>query len=109
MASMQSVLDLARLDLNDADGVRNPDTTLIQYANDGLAKAKAIRPDLNWGNYATSYSDLAASDPFPLALEYRTAIAHYIVLRAEESDDEFALEQRAIQSMKMYLSDLGMG
>lgn len=109
MASIQSVMDLARLDMNDAEKTRNPDPVLLQYANDGIAQIKVMRPDLNWGNYTISYADLSATDPFPFALEYRPALANYIVMRAEASDDEFAVEQRAIQGMKLYLKDLGLG
>lgn len=109
MASMQSVLDLARFDLNDKDKVRNTDAAMIQFANDGIAKAVVIRPDLNWGNYSTAYADLTTASAFPLPLEYRPAIANYIVLRCETADDAFAIEQRAIQGLKLYLNDLGAG
>ena len=112
MATMQSVMDLARLDFNDSAKTRNPDANLIQYANDGIAKAYVIRPDLNWSTgtgYSYAYADLTTSSTFPLPLEYRPAIANYIVLRCEVSDDPFAVEQRAIQALKLYLSDLGIG
>ena len=108
MATMQSVMDLARLDLNDSEKTRNTDTNLLQYANNAIAKIKVMRPDLNWGNYTSAYADLTATDPFPFALEYRPAVANYIVMCAESSDDEFAIEQRAVQGMKLYLSDLGL-
>lgn len=106
--TVQSVLDLARLDLNDADKTRNPDADMLKYANDGIAKVLVMRPDLNWGNYATAYTDLAVTSAFPLSLEYRPAIANYIVMRCEASDDAFANEQRAIQGLKLYLNDLGL-
>ena len=107
--ALQSVVDLARLDLNDADKVRSTDADLLKFANDGIAKVKVMRPDLNFGNYSTAYADLALTDPFPLGLEYRPGISNYIVMRSEVSDDAFANEQRAIQGLKMFLSDIGMG
>ena len=107
--TVQSVLDLARLDLNDADKTRNTDANLLKFANDGLAKTVQLRPDLNYGNYTTAWADLTTASSFPLPLEYRPAIANYIVMRAEASDDAFANEQRAIQGLKMYLADFGMG
>ena len=107
--SMQSVLDLARLDLNDSEKTRNPDANMLSFANDGIAKALTIRPDLKWGSYATAYTDLSTASDFPLPLEYRPAIANYIVLRCETADDPFAIEQRAMQALKLYLSDLGLG
>lgn len=107
--TVQSVMDLARLDLNDSAKTRNPDSSLIQFANDGIAKTLAIRPDLNYGNYNGTYADLTTASAFPLPLEYRPAIANYIVLRCETADDPFAVEQRAIQGLQMYLKDLGLG
>lgn len=108
MSTMQDVLDLARLDLNDADKVRNLDTNMLKFANDGLVKAYSLRSDLRFGSYGTAYTDLALTDPFPLGLEYRPAIANYIVMRCEAGDDAFANEQRAIQGLKLYLNDLGL-
>jgi len=107
--TIQSVLDLARFDLNDIDKSRNSDSDMLKFANDGIAKAYVMRPDLRFGNYATAYSDLAATDVFPLALEYRPGIANYIVLRCETADDAFANEQRAIQGLKLFMADFGMG
>ena len=109
MATMQSVMDLARFDLNDQAKTRNTDADMIQFANDGIAKAIVMRPDLNWGNYGAAFGDLSAGTLFPLPLEYRPAIVNYIVLRSETADDPFAVEQRAIQALKLYLSDLGVG
>lgn len=107
--TVQSVLDLARLDLNDVAKVRNPDANMIQFANDGIAKVLVMRPDLNWGNYSTAYADLTTASSFPLPLEYRPGIANYIVMRCETADDAFANEQRAIQGLTLFLKDLGMG
>lgn len=108
MATMQSVLDLARFDLNDDAKIRHTDAAMIQFANDGIAKALVLRPDLNYGSYGTAYADLTTASAFPLPLEYRPAIANYIVLRCETADDPFAVEQRALQALKLYLADLGL-
>lgn len=116
MATMQSIVDLARLDLGDAkdattgdQDARNKDVDMVLYANDGIAKAFVIRPDLRWGNYATAWSDLALTDSFPLALEYRPGIVNYIVARCEFGDDAFVLKQRADQALAQFLRDFGMG
>jgi len=106
---MQSILDLARLDLNDSAKTRNLDANMIQFANDGIAKAVVMRPDLNWGNYTTAYADLTTASAFPLPLEYRPGIANYVVMRCETADDPFAVEQRAIQGLKLFLADMGVG
>lgn len=109
MATMQSVLDLALIDLNDTDKARNTDVNMLKFANDGIAKAVVMRPDLNYGSYTTAWADLTTASAFPLPLEYRPAIANYIVMRAEVADDAFANEQRAIQGLKMFMADLGVG
>lgn len=109
MATVQSVLDLARLDLDDADKTRNSDANLLQFANDGMAKAVVMRPDLKYGSYTTAWADLTTASSFPLPLEYRPAIVNYVVMRAEVADDAFANEQRATQGLKMFLGDLGLG
>lgn len=109
MATIQSVIDLARLDINDSDKVRYPDADLLRYANDGIAKALTMRPDLNYGNYSNAYADLALTADFPLPLEYRSAVATFITAMAQFGDDPFVVEQRAIQGLKMYLSGLGLG
>jgi hypothetical protein len=51
---------------------------------------------------------LTTASTFPLPLQYRPAIANYIVMRCEASDDEFAVEQRATQALKLYMADLGL-
>ena len=109
MATMQNIMDLARLDINDANKTRNTDVNMLKFANDGVAKALVMRPDLNWGSYNTTFADLTTASTFPLPLEYRPAIANYIVTRCESADDPFAVEQRAIQGLKLFINDLGVG
>lgn len=104
---MQSVVDLARLDLNDADKTRNTDANMLSYANDGIARAYAMRPDMRFGSYSTTFSDLALTDNFPLDLQYRKAVADFIVACCETHDDPFALETRGLQAMKIFMSDMG--
>lgn len=115
MATMQSILDLARFDLSDAkdpvtgdENARNKDVDMLAFANDGLAKAYALRSDLRWGNYATAFTDLAVTDAFPLSLEYRPGIVNYVVARCESSDDAFVIQQRANQSLALYFKDIGV-
>lgn len=108
MATMQDVIDLARLDVNDAGKIRNADSDLIKFANDGVARAYALRPDLAYGLYGTAYVDLTTASTFPLPIEYRQAITAYVVARAETADDSFVLEQRAAMEMALYLKDLGL-
>lgn len=117
MSTMQEVCDLARLDLNDsttdpsgnAVTPRYPTADLLKFANDGIARAYAMRSDLNFGNYATTLPDLALTDPFPLPNEYRPAVTAYIVARNQSGDDEFVLQQRADKAMQDFIRNLGIG
>ena len=94
-----TIIDEARATLIDVSGTPRWSRTaeMLAFANDGVAKTRVMRPDLNWGSYNTAYVDLAAGAPFPFGLEYRPGIANYVVMRCEVADDPFAIEQRAIQ------------
>lgn len=107
--SMQSLLDLARLDLNDDAKVRYPDSDLIKDANDAIAKALVLRSDLNYGSYGTAFVDLTTAADFPLPLEYRSGIVSYIIARAQSSDDEFVNNKRVEQGLAEFIRSLGMG
>lgn len=107
--TMQDIIDMARLDINDADKVRYEDVDLLKYANDAVAKTLVMRPDLNWGNYNTQYQSLALTADFPLNPEYRRPIEAYVVAMAETGDDEFVVEQRAMQGLKEFMGGLGLG
>lgn len=107
MADIQSVLNLARIDLNDDSGSRYSDANLLRFANDGLALTYSLRPDLNFGSYGTAFVDLTATSTFPLPLEYRPAIASYIVYRNESGDDEFVISQRAEKDLAEYIKGIG--
>ena len=119
MATVQSVMDLARLDLNDlATGTivpRDSQADLLSYCNNAIAKAVTMRPDLNFGNYGTGtstvsdYTDLGTASTFPLDLEYRAPIAAYIVKRAQSGDDAYASSAKADQALVEYMKGLGLG
>lgn len=95
MATMQDVVDLARIDLNDADKVRWADTDLLRHANAALALARGLRPDLHLGGFATPAADRALGDVFPLPLLYQRAAADYIIGRASAVDNDLGDDARA--------------
>lgn len=115
--TIQDCISNARLDLGDAttnvvSGAaitpRYPDSDLLKFANDGIATALKIRPDLNFGSYGTTYTDLVTTSSFPLPIEYRAAITSYIVARNQDGDDAFALSERADKQMVQYIKELGL-
>lgn len=112
----QSVLDLARVDLNDAKdagsdaNARYKDTTeLMVYLNDFIALTYSVRPDLRFaveGDFTTPFEDMVVGSDFPLALRYRSLAAAYLVARAEARDDEHTIDQRF--TMMFGLATTGM-
>ncbi len=104
--TFQSVVDLARLPLNDADKARYTDADLLAYANHGLLALVKRRPDLFIGNYANlPNGQKALTDAFPLGAEYVQPVADYCTARAESSDDEFVNSGRSALFMQLFGSE----
>ena len=103
MSTLQNVLDLARLPLNDAKDAggsdalcRTPDSELLTYALHGLLQAWRNRGDLFVGNYANPPQiTWTAGQTFPLPDEFIQPIADYVTARAESKDDRAVLTGRA--------------
>lgn len=103
MATMADVITRARATLNDTVATyRYSDADLLAYANAGVQRAYQVRPDLRFGAYSTTVSDLASGGTFPLPLGYLQAVADYVVFRAETRDDEHVNSQRAAQFMALF-------
>jgi hypothetical protein len=83
MTTMQQVLDLARLDLNDADEDRYPDKDLIKFANNYVQEAIKTRSDLFIGSFsALPSANLILTDTFPMPDRYVRSCADYVIGRA---------------------------
>ncbi len=101
--TLQTVMDLARLPLNDAKDAggsdatcRIKDATLLQWTLHGLLHAFRNRGDLFVGSYTNPPSlAWAANQTFPLPDEFVEPIADYVTARVESADDEFVSSQRA--------------
>jgi hypothetical protein len=99
----QSVVDLARIPLNDADQARYPDSTLLLFLNHGLLQILKRRPDLFIGRFSSpldGQNELA--DAFPLPPEYAQTLADYVTARAEMTDDEHVNSGRASLFMQLF-------
>lgn len=84
MATMQEVVDLARLDLNDDDKVRHTDAVLIKYASNYVQEATKSRPDLFFRQaLSMPTSNLALANTFPMPDRYIRSAADYIIGRAK--------------------------
>jgi uncharacterized protein DUF6682 len=99
----QSVVDLARIPLNDADKTRYPDADLLSYANQGMLTIIKRRPDLFIGMFASlPDGEKALTDSFPLDAGYVQTIADYTTARAEMADDEHVDSGRAALYVQLF-------
>jgi hypothetical protein len=113
--TIQDVLDLARLPLNDAkDGTgsdancRYTDATLLKYTLNGLLTVYRRRPDLFFGSYANPpLLTWPKAQPFPLPDEYVQVLADWVSARAEVHDDEAVNSNRAALFLQLVGKDVG--
>jgi len=107
VATNQTVVDLARVVLNDAAKVRYSDATLLGYLSSAVRRAYELRPDLRIGNYLTAEDVPAAlGGTFPLADRYIQTCADYVSGRAELRDDDASTEARAQALLALFGSEL---
>lgn len=102
--TIQTVIDLARLTLNDDDKIRWPDAEMLSYAQDGLDTVFRLRPDLFHGQFATLFdsSALVVGSTFPIENRFRRTVADYLIMRAESKDEEAVSTGRASQSAQYF-------
>ena len=78
---MQSVIDLARLDLNDSDKVRHTDADCLKFLNDYIQEAISKRPDLFFGVASSLPNNLALNADFPMNDRYVRGAADFVIAR----------------------------
>jgi hypothetical protein len=105
VATLQTVVDLARKPLNDDDATdanrRWPDATLLNAAVHGLLNAYRTRYDLFVGGTAPSIS-LALGSTFPLPDEFIQPLADFVTARAHGRDDESSDAGRAAAYLQLF-------
>jgi hypothetical protein len=89
MATMEDVIELARLHLNDEDKVRHFDADLLLFASNYIQEAIKERPDLFIGSFQRlpDYS-LKLSDTFPMPIRYVRSCADYVIARVNMKNTE---------------------
>ena len=108
MATLQTVIDLAREPLNDelsddADP-RYTDEQLLVHVIHGLLLAYRNRYDLFMGGVTVPTTAMTAGSTFPLPDEFLQVFADYVTARAESRDDEFVISERAAQFGTLFAS-----
>lgn len=99
----QSIVDLARIPLNDSDKARYSDAMLLTFANHGMLQVLKQRPDLFIGQFSSlPDGENEPSAAFPLPVEYVQTVADYVTARAEMTDDEHVNSGRAAVFAKLF-------
>lgn len=106
MSTLQTIVDDARVLLNDLEKIRYTDALLLRYANEAIAEAKRIRPDFFIGGFKTALATLVLSDNSPVPVEYEGYIKDYIIARANSQDDEYSIDGRASAFMQRFKTGL---
>jgi hypothetical protein len=102
----QSVVDLARMPLNDDDKARYSDAALLIYANHGMLQVLKRRPDLFIGQFGNlPAGEAALADAFPLSAWYVQTLADYVTARAEMADDEHVNSGRAAAFIQLFAAE----
>lgn len=99
----KSIVDLARVPLNDSDKARYPDAALLTFANQGILQIFKRRPDLFVGQFGSlPDGEKALDDAFPLPADYVQTLADYVTARAEMTDDEHVSSGRAAAFAQLF-------
>lgn len=102
----QTIVDLARIPLNDTDKVRYSDNELLLFANQGMLAMSKRRPDLFVGQYHNlPTGEAALSDFLPVEPAYAQLVADWVTARAEMTDDEHANSGRAMAFVNLFGSE----
>lgn len=104
--SYQSIIDLARIPLNDEDKTRYSDQALLSFTNQGVLQILKHRPDLFIGEFNNlPDGERVLTDAFPLRPAYSQTVADYVTARAEMADDEHVSSGRAALFMQLFGSE----
>jgi len=102
MATMQDVIDAARVPLNDDSKVAWTDVELLGFANKAIHLLKARRPDLFFGSYTALPGNLAVGATFPLEDQHMPAVQDYVTARAQFKDTEEAVKGAATAFYQLF-------
>jgi hypothetical protein len=95
MATLQELIDQARIPLNDDAKTRYSDAEMLTYARSGLRTLLSKRPDLFIGQWTLDIEALDETDDFPLDMRVFDPLADYICARSQFKDDEAAVQVTA--------------
>jgi hypothetical protein len=109
VSTIQSIINQARVELEDPDGVTWKDPEMVLHALSGLNLAFQIAPHHFFGQYNTMpLATLVLTDSSPLPVQFDRAIADYIVGRAHLKDDEDARDSESAPFLALFRAQLGV-
>lgn len=111
MSTISDVVTQTREQIQDvSEPYRRADSVLIGYLNNALQEVKRLRPDLllslNFVVPTITEADITAGTAFPISEMYFPAVVEYVSGFAEMSNDEFALDGRAIALLNRFSQKL---
>lgn len=106
--TMQQVVDMGRIPLNDDAKTRMSDATGLTFAKQALQMLVIKRPDLFFGQYLAmpDISALVLGSNFPVEDRIAPAVADFITAKAETANDESIVEQRATMFFQLVRGQL---
>lgn len=104
--TMQQIVDMARIPLNDTKKARYSDSNLLSFTNVAVMRVLELRPDLLFGTAYTIASSLAMAGIFPLPDRFAQTVADYVGGRAELKDEDASTQARAQVLMSLFTSEL---
>ncbi len=87
-ASVQDLLDRARVPLNDDDKTRFPDAVLLVYLNEAIATVRKARPDLFMAALLIEPVAVLGAGPVPVPYTHHQTLADYVTARAQLQDGD---------------------
>lgn len=104
--TMQQIVDLGRIPLNDTKKTRYSDANLLSFANAAVMRVYEIRPDLLFGTAYVIASSLVSTGAFPLPDRFAQTVADYIGGRAELKDEDASTQARAQVLLNLFAAEL---
>lgn len=95
VATVQNIIDDARVILQDTAKTRYTDAQLINGCNYALFTINRLRPDLFFSSIGSPQTALVAGSTFPLPPQFEPVVSNYVAARAELRDDEYSVDGRA--------------
>ena len=102
--TIQQVVDIGRVPLNDAAKTRVTDATMLIYGKQAIHLLLSKRPDLFFGRFLAlpDISALVLASAFPVDDIIAPAVADYMTARAESANDESIVEERASMFFQLF-------